>query len=181
LHRRMRAALTRLEVFADEARRERASLLSGEDDPEPVLRTIRRLRHDLVMVDRATRGALPAAVAGPLMPALGDLSVALEAALRGLAAAFTTRKLPPALKGFHDCLTTYHEAMAGLRREGVTRDLPADAIGRIFGLAFALDQISRDLDDLASRAEERTGKRKPPPAESPSKPPSKSPGAISRS
>ena len=181
LHRRMRAALTRLEVFADEARRERASLLSGEDDPEPVLRTIRRLRHDLVMVDRATRGALPAAVAGPLMPALGDLSVALEAALRGLAAAFTTRKLPPALKGFHDCLTTYHEAMAGLRREGVTRDLPADAIGRIFGLAFALDQISRDLDDLASRAEERTGKRKPPPAESPSRSPIKSPGAISRS
>ena len=73
LHRRMRAALAKLEVFADEARRERASLLSGEDDPEPVLRTIRRLRHDLVMVDRATRGALPDSVAGPLMPALGDL------------------------------------------------------------------------------------------------------------
>ena len=65
----------------------------------------------------------------------------------------------------------------GIPRANVARDLPADAIGRIFGLAFALDQISRDLDDLASRAEERTGKRKPPPAESPSK----SPGAISRS
>jgi hypothetical protein len=50
--------------------------------------------------------------------------------------------------------------MAALRREGLTRELPGDAIARIFGLAFALDQISRDLDDLASRAEERTGKRK---------------------
>lgn len=172
LHRRMRAALAKLEVFADEARRERASLLSGEDDPEPVLRTIRRLRHDLVMVDRATRGALPDSVAGPLMPALGDLSAALEQALRGLAAAFAGRKLPPALKGFHDCLTTYHEAMAGMRREGLTRELPADAIGRIFGLAFALDQISRDLDDLAGRAEERAGKRKAP---------TESPAAISQS
>jgi uncharacterized membrane protein YccC len=178
LHRRMRAALAKLEVFADEARRERASLLSGEDDPEPVLRTIRRLRHDLVMVDRATRGALPGSVAGPLMPALGDLSAALEAALRGLARASAERSLPPGLKGFHDCLTTYHEAMAGLRREGLTRELPADAIARVFGLAFALDQISRDLDDLASRAEERAGKRKAPPAtESPGEPP----GATSRS
>ncbi len=182
LHRRMRIALSKLEVFADEARRERASLLSGEDDPEPVLRTIRRLRHDLIMVDRATRGALPDSVAGPLMPALGDLSAALEQALRGLAAAFAGRKLPPDLKRFHDCLTTYHEAMAGMRREGLTRDLPADAIGRIFGLAFALDQISRDLDDLASRAEERAGKRKPPsPSSSPGEPPSKSSGVISQS
>ena len=55
-----------------------------------------------------------------------------------------------------------------MRRAGLTRDLPAEAIGRIFGLAFALDQISRDLDDLASRAEERAGKRKTPaPAETP--------------
>jgi uncharacterized membrane protein YccC len=160
MHRRMRAALTKLEVFADEARRERASLLSGEDDPEPVLRTIRRLRHDLIMVDRATRGALPDSVAGPLMPALGELSTALESALRGLADTFRQRKLPGSLAPFHQCLTTYHEAMAGMRREGLTRDLPGDATARIFGLAFALDQISRDLDDLASRAEERAGKRK---------------------
>ena len=96
LHRRMRAALAKLEVFADEARRERASLLSGEDDPEPVLRTIRRLRHDLVMVDRATRGALPDSVAGPLMPALGDLSAALEQTLRGLAAALPGANCRPA-------------------------------------------------------------------------------------
>jgi len=160
MHRRIRAALSKLEVFADEARRERASLLSGEDDPEPVLRTIRRLRHDLIMVDRATRGALPDSVAGSLMPALTELSAALESALRGLAGSFRQRKLPPSLATFHHCLTTYHEAMAALRREGLTRELPADAIARIFGLAFALDQISRDLDDLASRAEERTGKRK---------------------
>lgn len=164
MHRRIRGAMSKLEVFADEARRERASLLTGEDDPEPVLRTIRRLRHDLIMVDRAMRKSLPDFAAGPLKPSLDGLSAALEGALRGLAVAIRDRKLPPSLAVFHDCLTTYHEAMAGVRRAGLIRDLPVDGAALIFGLAFALDQISRDLDDLASRAEERAGKRKTPQA-----------------
>ena len=164
MHKRLRSALGKLEVFADEARRERASLLSGEDDPEPVLRTIRRLRHDLIMVDRATRDALPKSVAAPLRPSLASVSSALEAALRGLAGAFRERRLPPPVAAFHDSLTTYHEAMAGVRRAGLTRAMPVEATALIFGLTFALDQISRDLDDLTSRAEERAGKRKPQPA-----------------
>lgn len=160
MHRRIRGAMSKLEVFADEARRERASLLTGEDDPEPVLRTIRRLRHDLIIVDRATRDALPKSLAEPLQPSLANLSAALEAALRGLAGAIRDRKLPPSLAAFHDRLTTYHEAMSGVRCAGLIRDLPVDGAALIFGLTFALDQISRDLDDLTSRAEERAGKRK---------------------
>ncbi len=160
LHRRIRGALSKLEVYAGEARRERASLLSGEDDPEPVLRTIRRLRHDLVMVDRATREALPDAILRPLAPALGELASAFEAGLRDLAAAFRARRPPGSLDAFHAALTTYHEAMAAARRGGLTRELPGDAVGRVFGLAFALDQASRDLDDLSSRAAERAGRRR---------------------
>jgi hypothetical protein len=29
-----------------------------------------------------------------------------------------------------------------------------DEVGRLFGIGFALDQLRRDLDDLAERAEE---------------------------
>jgi hypothetical protein len=44
--------------------------------------------------------------------------------------------------------------MAELRRLGMTRELPDDAVGRIFSLAFALEQLLRDLGDLHDRAQE---------------------------
>jgi hypothetical protein len=44
--------------------------------------------------------------------------------------------------------------MTELRREGLTRDLSDEAVGRIFGLAFALEQLLRDLGDLRDRAQE---------------------------
>jgi uncharacterized membrane protein YccC len=157
-YRRIRAALAKLDTYAEEARRERASLLSGEPDPEPVLRTVRRLRHDLVMVDRATREPLAESVAGPLKPSLGELSEAVVSLLQKTAQAFRQRRPAPDLAKFHHALTTYHAAMAGMRRAGLTRELSGDAIARIFGLAFALEQLGRDLDDLASRANERAGK-----------------------
>jgi hypothetical protein len=47
--------------------------------------------------------------------------------------------------------------MARIRRQALTLCLAYDATARIFGLAFALEQLGRDLDDLASRAQERAG------------------------
>src|SRR4029077_21271428 len=130
----MSLVLARLDAFAEEARHEKASLLTEEPDPEPILRTIRRLRHDFVMIDRATRDPLPESVAGPLMPSLRELSAALEAFLRETAKAFGKHEAPPMLEEFHRSLTTYHAAMAGIRRQGLTRDLADDATARIFGL-----------------------------------------------
>ena len=51
-------------------------------------------------------------------------------------------------------LQQYDAAMQALRRDGVTRDLPGDDVERVFGLAFALEQIGRNLDELANRARE---------------------------
>ena len=42
-----------------------------------------------------------------------------------------------------------------VRRQGLTRNLPGEAVGRIFGLAFALEQVRHTLEDLADRARER--------------------------
>jgi hypothetical protein len=36
----------------------------------------------------------------------------------------------------------------------VTLDLPADAVERIFGIAFGIEQLGRNLDELAGRARE---------------------------
>jgi uncharacterized membrane protein YccC len=158
IYRRIRQAQAKLETFAEEARRENASLLSGEPDPEPLLRTIRRLRHDFVMIDRATRDPLAAPAAAFLLPPLGGLAAALEDFLRLSAKAIRQRRVPPALEAFRRALSAYHAAMAEIRRQGVTRDLAADATARIFGLIFAFEQLGRDLDDLASRVGEQAGK-----------------------
>ena len=40
-------------------------------------------------------------------------------------------------------------AMAALRHEGLTRDLPAHSVEQVFTLGFALDQLRQDLADLA--------------------------------
>ena len=39
--------------------------------------------------------------------------------------------------------------MAALRGEGLTRTLPLECVERIFALGFALDQMHRNLNDLA--------------------------------
>src|SRR5690349_8320408 len=50
---RTRTTLNRLETLVGEAARERRSRLTDMPDPEPLLRTLMRLRHDVVMVRRA--------------------------------------------------------------------------------------------------------------------------------
>ena len=52
-------ALARLELISAETKHERVSFLSAELDPGPLLRTLLRLRHDLVMIGRAAATPLP--------------------------------------------------------------------------------------------------------------------------
>ena len=42
----------------------------------------------------------------------------------------------------------------GLRREGAMRAFPADSIGRLFALGFALEQLRRDFEDFRDRVTE---------------------------
>ena len=52
--------MARVETLAGEAKHERANRLSDAPDPEPVLRNLRRLNHDLTAVGRAVMTAMPA-------------------------------------------------------------------------------------------------------------------------
>jgi hypothetical protein len=47
-------------------------------------------------------------------------------------------------------------AIDKIRHEGNTRELPTDAVGRILGSAFGVEQLQRDLEDLAERTREVT-------------------------
>src|SRR6202043_1639532 len=71
------AALAGLNAIGAEAERERAAHLSSGPDTGPLLRTILRLRHDVVMIGRASGVPLPANVQARLARPLSDVSKAI--------------------------------------------------------------------------------------------------------
>ena len=85
IHARIRAALKQMETAADEASRERRSHLTDMPDPEPLVRTLYRVRHDLVMIGRAAAKPLPKPIATTLLPRLFVLRDATVDLLSGLA------------------------------------------------------------------------------------------------
>jgi uncharacterized membrane protein YccC len=150
----IRKALLRLATAAEEARRERDSRLTEAADPDPLLRTVRRVRNDLIMIGRAAAEPLPAPLAPHLASQLSGVAEAVSAVLRDTGAALAARRAPPALAAAEAAFEAYAGAMAELRRSHATQDQPSDAVGRLFALGFAFEQLRRDLKDLSSRASE---------------------------
>lgn len=153
-HTAIRGALKKLESAAEEAARERRSHLTELPDPEPMVRTLYRVRHDLVMVGRSTVRSFPAVILPSLQAPLIDLRTALLEFLRGGAVALRERKEPPPLAPTETALKVYGAAMDGLWSNETIRALAAEEAGRIFALRFALEQLGQDLRDLANRISE---------------------------
>ena len=80
-------AMAGLHATGLEAERERATHLSTGPDTGPLLRTIQRLRHDVVMIGRASVVPLPANVQARLARPLSDVSNAIVDYMRAAAAA----------------------------------------------------------------------------------------------
>lgn len=160
-HAAIRKALTQAESAAEEALRERRSYLTDSPDPEPLVRTLYRLRHDLVMVGRATSRPLPAVLASRLAPKLLGVRDAGANLLRALAEALRTRHAAPNLERFETALRDYVAEMDAVWKDPEVQSLAAEEAGRIFALRFALDQMIQDCRDLANRINELAG-RKPP-------------------
>jgi uncharacterized membrane protein YccC len=157
------AALVDLNATGAETERERAAHLSSSPDTGPLLRTILRLRHDVVMIGRASVVALPQDLQARLVAPLADVSEAIVGYLRGAAAALRVAAVPPAIAAVDDALQSYAATVAALRGEGLTRGLPADVIERFFALGFSLEQMRQNLMDLARVVAEWSDT--PPPAE----------------
>jgi uncharacterized membrane protein YccC len=154
LHDRTRTAIDRMSTAAEEARRERRTYLSATPDPDPVVRTLRRLHHDLIMVARALAAPLPEPVEQRLAGPVTAGATAFSDALVGMGDALVSASPPPDLAPVHQALTGFSAELAALRRDGITRGFPEEEVERIFGLAFALEQIGRHLDELADRVRE---------------------------
>lgn len=152
---RTREELILLAELMDEAGRERRIWLSDAPDITPLLRTMRRLRHDVDMLRRAVREA------GQEQLSLGAVDSWVRAAEMGAA---VLRKVGPAISDgqrlagssadMEQAVRVYRAALEEMRRTGELRALSTGTLGRLFGIGFALEQFRRDLDDLLRRVDE---------------------------
>jgi uncharacterized membrane protein YccC len=145
---RIGQAFLRLTTIAAEAMRERMAYLASAPDPGQLLRTLLSLRHDIVMIGRAAVVPLSEPLQTRLGPPLACVSETAVDYLRGSSAALMARRNPPPLDAVDATFDGYSAEIAALRREGLTRGLPGDAVERLFALGFALEQVRRDFKDL---------------------------------
>jgi len=141
-------AIAGLQVVAAEAERERAAWIAVGPDTGPLLRTLLRLRHDLVMIGRAAAVKLPDHLQPRLQPALEDVRSTAVAYLRGCEAALLAREAPPSVDAFEQAQRVYAGQVAAVRNEGLTRGLPSEVVERFFAVGFALEQLHQNFIDL---------------------------------
>jgi Fusaric acid resistance protein-like len=142
------AALVGLNATGAEAERERGAHLSSGPDTGPLLRTILRLRHDVVMIGRASVVPLPRDLQARLAGPVSEVSESIVGYLRSTAAALRTGARPPPTSPIFAAAKVYAAEVASVRSEGLTRGLPGDAAERFFALGFSLEQMRQNLTDL---------------------------------
>jgi uncharacterized membrane protein YccC len=145
---RIGAAFARLDAVVIEARHERMTRLAAEPDQGPLLRTLLRLRHDLVMIGRAAAVPLPEAFRSRLAPRLAHIGETAADYLRACAGALLARRGPPSPAAIEAALDSYDAEFAAMRSEGLTRNLSEETAERVFALGFALEQLRRNFSDL---------------------------------
>jgi len=141
-------ALVRLNAIGAEAEHERTARLTSAPDTGSLLRTLLRLRHDIVMLGRSVGCELPDEVVRRLSPSMQQIATAAADFLGTAGAALRELTLPPPLDAVDAAFKTYTEAFGAVRREGLTRNMPGETVGRLFALGFALDQLREHLSDL---------------------------------
>jgi uncharacterized membrane protein YccC len=142
------AALVDLNATGAEAERERAAHLSSCPDTGPLLRTILRLRHDVVMIGRASVVPLLPDLQARLGLPLSNVSDAIASYLRATAEALRAAAGAPPTAPIQTAVKAYADEVEAVRSEGLTRGLPGDAAERFFALGFSLEQMRQNLMDL---------------------------------
>jgi uncharacterized membrane protein YccC len=150
-------ALAQLHTIVPETKHEQMAPFAETPDSGPLLRTMLRLRHDLVIIGRAAMVPLPESLRPALVGPIDAVSRETAAFLRACSDAFSARKQAPPLEPFQAALEVYNAELAKVRREGLTRDLSIDAVERPFALGFTLEQMHQHLRDLARCVTEFAG------------------------
>ena len=141
-------ALTQLNAIGAEAEHERTAGLASGPNTGPLLRTLLRLRHDMVMLGRAVGCELPAEVLQRLAPSMQAIAPAAIDFLRNSGAALRDLEPPPPITAVDTAFKAYADAFGAVRHEGLTRNMTSEAVERFFALGFALEQLREHLSDL---------------------------------
>jgi uncharacterized membrane protein YccC len=150
-------SLARMNVVGDEAERERLAHLAQRPDTGPLLRTLLRLRHDLVMIGRAAMTPLPESLRSQIEAPLQNAGGAIADYLRASGAALVAGRGPPPLTAVESALDAYAAAIIAIRRGGFTQPLGGGAVESFFALGFALEQMHDNCKDLARCVTESAG------------------------
>jgi len=150
----VRAAVERATATAAEVARERRLYLSDAPDPEPLVRAVRRVSSDLVIISRALATPLPETVRDHLATPTTGVAAALAERINSLAGALTDKAVVAPSAPTDAAFRDYAKAIAEMRREGLTRVLADGDVERVFGLYFGLEELRRNLDELAARVTE---------------------------
>ena len=97
---------------------------------------------------------LPEAVHQRLTEPWSRVARATAQVLRRTSLALAARRSPPSLDPVIEAIAAYEAAVDDIRRNGITKDLPNEAVGHVFALGFVLEQFQRNLRDLLSRTRE---------------------------
>lgn len=162
LNRRIRRVSATADNFAEESKRETSAYLAGEQETGPLLRTVRRLRTNLLLIGRATAGTWPEHALDALAPVIGPLFAALSARLLTLADAMQNRQPVPPDDTLREAVEAFDATVKRFRADPRSDEMAADETSRVFTLAFAVDQFRRDTRDLTNRLNERAGGAPPP-------------------
>lgn len=139
---------TQLAATAAEVRHEQIGFLASQADIGPLLRTLLRLRHDLIMIGRAAVAPLPQALQTRLGPPLAQVTKTVAEYFHETAEVLTGGGSPSLLEAAETAIEGYAEAFTEVRSEGLTVGLSMDTVERIFALGFALEEMRAHLRDL---------------------------------
>jgi hypothetical protein len=143
------AAFARFSAISADVRGEQMARFAVPD-LQPLVRTLLRLRHDLVMIGGTADVPLPEALGVRLdVPIQRVLETAVDY-LNAARLSLIKRPEPPPCEAANAALDACAVQIAMARREGLTEDLSDDMAQRAFALAFALKQLRRNFADLAA-------------------------------
>lgn len=153
LHDRIRASLAAVETAMTDAARERASRLGQHRVSAALPRTLWRVRSDAITIGRALATPWPPELATQLgRPARAMLEADI-AFLRACAEALGEDRAVHR-GGYADASVAFEAAVESFRGRRLTHDLTFEVVGAVFGMAFALEDLSKHLQDLADRIDE---------------------------
>lgn len=155
----IRENLSQLSALVGEAAQERRAGLSAFPDGQRLLRTLRRIRHDVDMLRRTSRGAGDDVLHEYVAQHWQWAAETGASTLRSVGRVLDGQPAPADVNMLAPAVREYRAAVEHMRKAGMTQSLSTDALSRLFGMGFTLEQLRRDLDDFIDISKEFTGER----------------------